>query len=58
MAIPTLSICIVNHRTQELTRPCIQSIFHTQGDLQLEMIVMNNTPDSCGSVKESMSGQP
>lgn len=58
MAIPTLSICIVNHRTPELTRACIESIVQTQGDLQLEVLVLNNTPDAWGPVQEIMAGHP
>jgi GT2 family glycosyltransferase len=42
-----LSICIVNHRTPELTRNCLQSIVDTKGDLALEAFLVNNTVDAC-----------
>lgn len=42
-----LSICIVNHRTPELTRACLQSIAATKGSLALEVFLTNNTSDPC-----------
>lgn len=41
----TLSVCIINHKTPELTRACIQSVFETREDLDVEVLVVNNTND-------------
>ena len=53
---PDLSICIVNHRTPEMTRACIESIVTTKGDLRIEVLVLNNTPDAWQPVEEIMAG--
>jgi GT2 family glycosyltransferase len=45
--LPDLSICIVNHRTSELTHNCLRSIADTRGDLAIEVLLVNNTPDAC-----------
>jgi len=45
--IPTLSICIINHCTPELTRGCLQSLYRTTGDLPIEIFVVNNTREPC-----------
>ncbi len=42
-----LSICIVNHRTPELTRACLLSIANARGNLALEVFLVNNTADTC-----------
>ena len=42
-----LSICIVNHRTPELTVACLKSIEHTRGELAVEILLINNTLDPC-----------
>jgi N-acetylglucosaminyl-diphospho-decaprenol L-rhamnosyltransferase len=42
---PDLSICIVNHCTPDLTEQCLHSIIHTAGDMPIETLVVNNTPD-------------
>jgi len=42
-----LSICIVNHRTSELTRNCLRSIAGTKDGLTIETFLVNNTPDPC-----------
>jgi hypothetical protein len=42
---PDLSICIINHRTPELTRECLRSIADTASGLTLEVFVVNNTGD-------------
>lgn len=43
-----LSVCVVNHRTPDLTRACIKSIYDTAGDLSIEVFVVNNTAEPCG----------
>jgi GT2 family glycosyltransferase len=40
-----LSICIINHKTPALTQQCVQSIQSTCGGLDIEVFVVNNTPD-------------
>jgi GT2 family glycosyltransferase len=47
MSAPELSICIINHKTPELTRQCLQSIADTAGELAIEVMVVNNTADAC-----------
>lgn len=41
----TLSVCIINHRTPELTQACVESVFATRGELDIEVLVVNNTFD-------------
>lgn len=41
-----LSICIVNHRTPELTMQCLHSIAQSTDDLAVEVLVTNNTHDA------------
>jgi GT2 family glycosyltransferase len=53
-----LSICIINHQTPELTRNCLRSIIATGGDLRLEVLVVNNTPDDDGSFARVMTEFP
>lgn len=48
--IPDLSITIINHETPELLKACLQSIYDTQDRLQLEIFVVNNTPDNDGRI--------
>lgn len=40
-----LSICIVNHRTPQLTVQCLQSIKASQYRLAIEVLIVNNTLD-------------
>jgi GT2 family glycosyltransferase len=40
-----LSICIVNHRTPELTNACLRSIKQSADDLVVEVLITNNTRD-------------
>lgn len=40
--MPDLSIVIVNYNTRDKLRDCIISILHKQGDLDLEIIVVDN----------------
>ena len=49
-AVPELSICIVNHRTPELLRACLDSIWTTALDLPIEVLVVNNTLDDADSL--------
>lgn len=42
---PVLSVCVVNHKTPDLTAACLRSIAATAGDLPVELLVVNNTPD-------------
>ena len=47
MSTPDLTLYIINHKTPELTRQCLQSIADTVGDLTVEVMVVNNTADAC-----------
>lgn len=42
VAMPDLAIVIVNYNTQELLRACIESILREQGNLAVEIIVVDN----------------
>jgi GT2 family glycosyltransferase len=44
---PDLSICIVNHRTPDLTFVCLKSIAQIHENLAVEVLLINNTPHSC-----------
>lgn len=57
-ARPDLSICIVNHRTPELLRACLRAIFATAGDLPIEVLALNNTPDDDGAFAAAMADFP
>src|SRR5512143_2606159 len=48
--LPELSICIVNHRTPELLRACLDSIWTTALDLPIEVLAVNNTLDDAVSL--------
>ena len=47
MSALELSICIINHRTPDLTRECLQSIADTAGEMSIEVLLVNNTADVC-----------
>jgi hypothetical protein len=53
MARPHLSIIVVNWNTRELTVNCLRSIYATQANLQLEVIVVDNasSDDSAPAVQ-------
>jgi GT2 family glycosyltransferase len=43
---PDLSVCVVNHRTPELTRACLYSVIAAADTLALDLRVLNNTADA------------
>ncbi|MCL5995554.1 MAG: glycosyltransferase family 2 protein [Chloroflexi bacterium] len=51
-----VSICIVNHLTPDLTEQCLHSISRTAGDLPIEVLVVNNTPDDADRIAR-LTGQ-
>ncbi|HEX6908447.1 MAG TPA: glycosyltransferase family 2 protein [Terriglobales bacterium] len=51
MSRPELSIIIVNWNSTEYLRACLTSIFSAQGDVNLEVLVVDNgSYDSCGEM--------
>lgn len=55
---PDLSVCIVNHRTPALLQGCLNSIVETAQDVQIEILVVNNTPDTDGSLRSIIKEFP
>lgn len=53
-----LSICIINHQTPALTRQCVQSILGTCSDLDIEVFVVNNTPDDAELIDGLATNNP
>lgn len=53
-----LSICIVNHRTPELTVACLESIECTRGSVQLEVFLLNNTADDEFCLRQTAEQYP
>jgi len=50
-----LSICIVNHRTPELTAACLSSIERTRDRLSVEVFLLNNTKDDEAALRQMAS---
>jgi GT2 family glycosyltransferase len=55
---PDLSICIANHRTPELALACLQSIADHKGDLEVEVLLANNTPDDGEQLAAAVAALP
>jgi N-acetylglucosaminyl-diphospho-decaprenol L-rhamnosyltransferase len=53
-----LSLCIVNHRTPDLLRQCLDSVTRTASDCALEVFVVNNTLDDAAEVREIVERLP
>ncbi|GIV83544.1 MAG: glycosyl transferase [Candidatus Roseilinea sp.] len=53
-----LSICIINHRTPDLLRACLQSIAATAAPLSVETWIVNNTGDDAGAIREMVQAHP
>jgi GT2 family glycosyltransferase len=55
---PDLSVCIVNHRTPDLLHACLRSIDETSGGLRVEVLALNNLPDSDGGFAAALADFP
>lgn len=53
-----LSVCVVNHRTPDRLRQCLESIGPASGGLALEVLVVNNTHDDEAEVRTMVERQP
>src|SRR4030065_393082 len=52
---PDLSLCIVNHRTPQLTQQCLRSIAETAEGLAVEVLLVNNTPDDQDELRSCLT---
>lgn len=54
---PDAAVVVVNYRTPELVERCLESVRATQGDLRLQVVVIDNASDD-GSVERLRAFQP
>ena len=52
---PDLSLCIVNHRTPQLTQQCLRSIAETAEGLAVEVLLVNNTLDDQDELRSCLT---
>lgn len=55
---PDLSICIINHKTPELTLACLRSIVQQAEDLSIEVLLVNNTSDNRMELEAAVQAIP
>lgn len=56
--IPTVSICIANHRTPDLTLALLRSIAAHSGGVEVEVLLVNNTPDDAEELAAAVAALP
>ena len=48
---PDVTVCLINHNARELTVQCLESIRQSADSLQVEVVLVDNTPgDGCGAL--------
>ena len=47
-----LSVCVINHRTPVLTHQCVRSVLANHDGLDIEVYVVNNTPDDAEVIQD------
>lgn len=55
---PTVSICIANHRTPDLTLALLHSIAAHSNGVEVEVLLVNNTPDDAELLAEAIAALP